>query len=100
MSARECVHDVLKGQEFCWCKYPQSMYPNWTPRQQKKSKIKKVIDSSRGRCLVYYVDVGSNGRFQSAGASRRVDAQDLDTLRAQWNFMMSEVSVLGYPIGG
>ncbi|KAJ3534834.1 hypothetical protein NMY22_g6750 [Coprinellus aureogranulatus] len=88
MSGAPCPHFMLRDQEFCWCKYPQALFPNWTKRQQKKSKIRRVIEKAGGRCLVYYVDVRNNGIFVSSGA-REVDDSD-SKLTAQWSLMMTE----------
>ncbi|KAF6752905.1 hypothetical protein DFP72DRAFT_903974 [Ephemerocybe angulata] len=92
MSGAPCPHVVLKGQEFCWCKYPQSMFPNWTQKQQSRSGIRQKIKSAtsstkRHRCFVYYVDVKNDGRFVNAGPARKVEDETLGT---QWKLMMTE----------
>ena len=69
------------------------MYPNWTAKQQKKSQIKKLTTKPRKRCLVYYVDVGNDGMFQSVGPPKLVDPRSLDSLNVQWNLMMDKVCV-------
>ena len=68
MTSSPCNHVKGKEDDVCWCKYPQSLFPNWTSRQQKKSKISEVVDKSTGLCTVHYVDVQQDGKFVSAGA--------------------------------
>ncbi|KAF4609856.1 hypothetical protein D9613_010436 [Agrocybe pediades] len=68
MSAEACVHAQTPGQEVCWCKYPQAFYPNWTPRQQKKSRIAKIIEKRKtDSSTIYYLDVMKDGMFISGG---------------------------------
>ncbi|PPQ92528.1 LOW QUALITY PROTEIN: hypothetical protein CVT25_010361 [Psilocybe cyanescens] len=58
-----CSHETCKG---CWNLYPQSLYPNWTPAQVKKSKINKAITDYRHNvpCIIHQVDVDHNGLFK------------------------------------
>ncbi|TFK31606.1 hypothetical protein BDQ12DRAFT_707942 [Crucibulum laeve] len=53
----------------CWCGYPQSLFANWTPTQQKKSKIRKVVEKSIDTCTVYHLDVLKDGNFMRQGYS-------------------------------
>ncbi|KAF7368936.1 hypothetical protein MVEN_00219800 [Mycena venus] len=46
-----------------WSKYPQSLYPNWTPAQQMKSGITKIVEHVRERCTVHVVHVRETGIF-------------------------------------
>ncbi|KAJ6595539.1 hypothetical protein DFH09DRAFT_1024289 [Mycena vulgaris] len=47
-----------------WSKYPQSLYPNWTPAQQQTSGITKAIDNvSRDPCIIRHVNVHDEGIF-------------------------------------
>lgn len=94
MSGAPCPHDILrnKGQEYCWCKYPQSKFPNWTEKQQRRSGIRQKIKNKVARCRVYYVDVSDIGRFTSVGTPKRVDNGNGPSLDEQWNLMMNEVS--------
>jgi len=46
-----------------WKGYPQSLYPNWTPRQVQKSGIHAAINKHK-KCVIYQVDVTDEGRFQ------------------------------------
>ncbi|KAJ7049156.1 hypothetical protein C8F01DRAFT_1003018 [Mycena amicta] len=47
-----------------WTKYPQILFSNWTFAQQAKSGISKVVNRSpREPCSIYYVNVGTDGRF-------------------------------------
>ncbi|KAF9531382.1 hypothetical protein CPB83DRAFT_848934 [Crepidotus variabilis] len=50
----------------CWCKYPQSLYPNWTQKQQRKSKIQAVI-SREHLCRINYLDMKKDGVFVDGG---------------------------------
>jgi hypothetical protein len=89
MSGAPCDHKSAKTQEFCWCKYPQALFPNWTRKQQRKSRIRKVIKESRGPCRVFYADVKNDGIFVSSGAKVVDDTDSRQT--AQWRLMMEEV---------
>uniref|UniRef100_A0A0W0F0A0 Uncharacterized protein n=1 Tax=Moniliophthora roreri TaxID=221103 RepID=A0A0W0F0A0_MONRR len=49
-----------------WAGYPRSIFANWTPFQQTKSGIAKIVNSrasSAESCRVYKVDVWSDGTF-------------------------------------
>ncbi|KAF9045252.1 hypothetical protein BJ165DRAFT_1346493 [Panaeolus papilionaceus] len=61
----------------CWTGYPQSRFPNWTPRQVRKSKIEEAIrDYNRNeQCILYRVDVDDNGYFSNV-APIEVDDND------------------------
>ncbi|KAJ7471291.1 hypothetical protein B0H11DRAFT_2283318 [Mycena galericulata] len=53
-------------QEADWSKYPQSLYPNWTPAQQEKSGIAKIIQHvPRETCTIHHVNVLKTGVFTS-----------------------------------
>ena len=66
LSAGPCKHFNRTSQQICWCRYPQSLFPNWTPQQQKKSGITKVIETL-GKSSLYYLDVMQDGAFVNAG---------------------------------
>ncbi|KAF9473382.1 hypothetical protein BDN70DRAFT_867464 [Pholiota conissans] len=78
LSAAACDHKQTPEQEVCWCKYPQSLYPNWTPRQQKKAKLTKVLEKRMERCTVHYLDVNKDGTFVDAG-KREVNDRTVDS---------------------
>jgi len=61
-----CDHKTCGG---CWADYPQSLFPNWTPRQVEKSKIQSAITDYRRDipCKIHHVDVGEDGFFKDAG---------------------------------
>ncbi|CAA7262488.1 unnamed protein product [Cyclocybe aegerita] len=67
LSAEACAHAQTPTQEVCWCKYPQSMYPNWTKQQQKKSRISRIIDKRLETSTIHYLDVMEDGMFTSRG---------------------------------
>ncbi|TFK31449.1 hypothetical protein BDQ12DRAFT_694125 [Crucibulum laeve] len=73
-----CDHKSCEG---CWVGYPQSRFPNWTPRQVKKSKIYKAIHDYRRdlTCKCYHVDVDVNGRFTDPGAFEAPEGKEADT---------------------
>ncbi|KAL0959095.1 hypothetical protein HGRIS_014393 [Hohenbuehelia grisea] len=60
----ECPHPRGECVD-CWRRYPQSLYPNWTPEQQKRSKVSKLLAKrdSKEQCLVYRLDVSIYGMF-------------------------------------
>ena len=88
LSASACDHKQTAGPELCWCKYPQSLYPNWTPRQQKKSRILDAIQSKH-RCLIRYLDVNSDGMFLAA-PEKEVSGPTLDSV---WSEIQVGVSL-------
>lgn len=58
-----------------WPRYPQSLFPNWTFSQQKKSGIARVIrrqGSAAKPCSVYKLDIREDGTFHSGGAPQNV----------------------------
>jgi hypothetical protein len=63
-----CDHKTCGG---CWTGYPQSLFPNWTPRQVEKSKIRSAVTDYRRDipCKIYHVDVGEDGFFRDAGVA-------------------------------
>jgi len=79
MSAEACVHKQAPEQEICWCKYPQALYPNWTPRQQRKSRIAKVIEKKNtDTSTIHYLDVMKDGMFVK-GAEKEINRRTQDT---------------------
>ncbi|KAF7366872.1 hypothetical protein MSAN_00945900 [Mycena sanguinolenta] len=46
-----------------WSNYPQSLYPNWTPSQQRKSGITTIVEHNRQRCTIHRVHVRETGKF-------------------------------------
>ncbi|KAH6876667.1 hypothetical protein BKA70DRAFT_236118 [Coprinopsis sp. MPI-PUGE-AT-0042] len=87
--ARPCVHNntATPSQENpCWCKYPQSKYPNWTPAQQQKSRIwPYLLQAKHQRWKAYYVDVQEDGVFMPT-ASKHV-SESVRSQNSQWGFM-------------
>ena len=69
LSAVACDHKQTPGQEVCWCKYPQALYPNWTPRQQKKAKLTTILDKRMAHSTVHCLDVYQDGSFVNVGKS-------------------------------
>ncbi|PBK78166.1 hypothetical protein ARMSODRAFT_27426 [Armillaria solidipes] len=79
-----------------WRLYPQSLFPNWTKSQQKKSGIRDIILPQRGghvrstsrtsACMVYRLSILKEGRFH-AQASREpgwVVRGDTDSISQFW----------------
>lgn len=64
IASKQCLHRQHDGEEYCWCKYPQSLYPNWTPIQQKASRISEALRSRQGWRL-YPLVISKKGIFQS-----------------------------------
>ncbi|KAF5381593.1 hypothetical protein D9615_005537 [Tricholomella constricta] len=78
-----CNHLDAAKCKGCWAGYPQSLFPNWTPAQQKRSRISKIVDKSTETCIIHYVDVDENGRFStSEDLTVTYDRKD-----AHWEFM-------------
>jgi hypothetical protein len=87
LSASPCEHN-LDQQFFCWCKYPQSLYPNWTLSQQYKSRLLDVIKRTH-RCAIRYLDVNSDGMFKAL-PEKEVNTSTLDSA---WAAIQTEVSL-------
>ncbi|KAK0240127.1 hypothetical protein EDD85DRAFT_475077 [Armillaria nabsnona] len=79
-----------------WRLYPQSLFPNWTKSQQKKSGIHDIIHPHRGghvrptsrtsACMVYRLSILKEGRFH-AQTSREpgwVVRGDTDSISQFW----------------
>ena len=88
MSALACDHRKALDPYVCWCKYPQSLYPNWTERQQKKSALLKIIDTRTDNCAIHYLDVKNDGIFVNGGV-REVNRVTQDT---HWQDIRNKVS--------
>ncbi|KAJ7512354.1 hypothetical protein B0H11DRAFT_1699283 [Mycena galericulata] len=56
---------AMQLQEADWSKYPQSLYPNWTPAQQEKSGIAQIIQHGRESSTIHHVNVLKTGVFTS-----------------------------------
>ncbi|KAG5643668.1 hypothetical protein DXG03_000499 [Asterophora parasitica] len=79
-----CKHFDVSKCNRCWEGYPQSLFPNWTPAQQKRSRISKIVGRVTETCVIHYVDVARNGQF-SFSEDRSVPYSGRD---AHWEFMM------------
>lgn len=87
LSAGHCRHSKRSfWKEICWCRYPESLYPNWTPRQQKKSKITTIIERL-GESSLHYLDIMQDGTFVDAG-TREVSIRSQDN---HWTAIQREV---------
>ncbi|KXN85113.1 hypothetical protein AN958_11690 [Leucoagaricus sp. SymC.cos] len=62
VASKTCEHRK-HDEKHCWCKYPQSLYPNWTPVQQRASRISEVLGSRHG-WRVYPLVVSKSGIFK------------------------------------
>ncbi|KAF7377803.1 hypothetical protein MSAN_00203700 [Mycena sanguinolenta] len=71
-----------------WSKYPQSLYPNWTPAQQRKSGITKIVEHNRQRCTIHRVYVRETGKF----TLERDDVVEPDNPDDYWEKLHQEVS--------
>ncbi|KAF8809597.1 hypothetical protein BYT27DRAFT_7187347 [Phlegmacium glaucopus] len=74
-----CDHQTCND---CWKGYPQSLFPNWTPAQVKKSKISIAIKHYRRNdpCIIHHVDVDENGYFRDADRYFTTEA----TIKEAW----------------
>ena len=80
-----CDHSDPEKCNSCWTGYPQSLFPNWTLSQQKRSLISQTIERSSD-CTILYVDVAENGRFSVSGPLVVTDAKKV----AHWNYTVRE----------
>ncbi|KAF9447468.1 hypothetical protein P691DRAFT_760751 [Macrolepiota fuliginosa MF-IS2] len=65
IAEEDCPHHKHDGEEYCWCRYPQSLYPNWTPVQQKASRITEALDKTTHGWRIYPLVVSKTGIFRS-----------------------------------
>jgi hypothetical protein len=72
----------------CWAKYPQSLFPNWTPRQVKRSDIENICARSDIPCVIHHVDVGENAEFSNA----EKDSVSGEANEVFWKMMRETVS--------
>ena len=82
-----CGHSPEKCNR-CWTGYPQSLFPNWTERQVRKSKIYDAVHNYAitKPCICYRVDVNDQGFFTHP---REIIAEHGDEDRT-WNDMVHE----------
>jgi hypothetical protein len=85
---KNCDHTTCDG--ICWKGYPQSRFPNWTPRQVKKCKIQSAIDEydADKKCVIHKLDVNKLGIFLDAGTSEMTD--DKKRMEEQWKQFIEE----------
>lgn len=90
MPTHVCDHLDAAKCKGCWSGYPQSLFPNWTRGQQKKSRISKVIDRPMDNhdSIIHYVDIAEDGTFAATEGLRVGDANK----DAHWDFMRQPVS--------
>ena len=65
----QCPHPVGKC-EGCWALYPQSLFPNWTPGQVERSRMKSIFTAATQNCLIHRVEVADDGTFYDPGSLR------------------------------
>ena len=85
-----CDHQACNN---CWKEYPQSLFPNWTAAQVKKSKINIAINDYRRDvpCIIHHVDVDNNGYFRDAGKHFATES----TIKESWDAIVkSQVSTI------
>ncbi|KAF7333608.1 hypothetical protein MSAN_02413000 [Mycena sanguinolenta] len=80
--------EPTREQQEHWSKYPQSLYPNWTPAQQRKSGITKIVEYDRQRCTIHRVYIRETGEFTSE-KDHVVEPDDPDDY---WEKLHEEVS--------
>lgn len=89
----QCDH---KDCNNCWKEYPQSLFPNWTAAQVKKSKIIVAIKDYRRDvpCIIHHVDVDDKGCFRDAGKHIAKES----TIKESWDAIVeTQVSTLDDP---
>ncbi|KAF9462507.1 hypothetical protein BDZ94DRAFT_1322516 [Collybia nuda] len=80
-----CDHLDAAKCKGCWSGYPQSLFPNWTRGQQKKSRISKIVSRpfDHRDCVIHYVDIAEDGNF---AATEDLSVGDANK-DAHWDFM-------------
>jgi len=76
LAAKACPHLKLPATDFCWCKYPQSLFPNWAQAQQRKSRVQEVVETTTPT-TIHYLDIKADG-FVDAG-DKEVTEPTLDS---------------------
>ncbi|KIL65408.1 hypothetical protein M378DRAFT_10794 [Amanita muscaria Koide BX008] len=84
---KSCDHTRCEG--WCWKGYPQSRFPNWTPSQVEKFKIREAIDryDRSKKCTIFKLDVDKQAIFNDAGHFVIADADDLEP---EWDRFKSD----------
>lgn len=85
-----CDHQACNN---CWKDYPQSLFPNWTAAQVKKSKIKIAINDYQRdvACIMHHFDVDDDGYFRDAGKHFATES----TIKESWDVIVkSQVSTI------
>ncbi|KAL0946131.1 hypothetical protein HGRIS_012396 [Hohenbuehelia grisea] len=64
-----CDHSECEGK--CWKGYPQSRFPNWTPKQVARSKITEAVEKydRNVESKLYVCDVDTKGLFTTPPSS-------------------------------
>ncbi|SJL10696.1 uncharacterized protein ARMOST_14088 [Armillaria ostoyae] len=78
-----CNHVNCEG---CWKRYPQSLFPNWSPSQVERSGILDVIEKYNRSipCTIHRVDIDDRGYFTDPGKYELTEqAKD-----ASWEFLI------------
>ena len=81
-------HLAGERKESCqWAGYPQSLFPNWTPRQVDRSRMKSLPGTTEN-CVIHRVEVTNDGTFYIP-ASQRAKGDD-----EFWKLLQESVSHL------
>ena len=86
----DCDHADCDGE--CWKGYPQSRFPNWTPSQVERCKIRDAItkyDRTK-QCVIYKLDVDKHGIFHHSGTMEMLDSADDAALDKEWEWFKGD----------
>lgn len=73
----------LVPERDCWGKYPQNLFPNWTPDQVRRSKMLHTCPDS-GPCFIYEIDMKDDGAFDKAVGERVINVKDQESEQLFW----------------
>ena len=92
---KQGCHHTTRECDGCWAQYPQSLFPNWTPSQVRRSAIADICAKTRseGPCLIHYADVYHNRKSFSADKTRSISEENKeefwevlrDSVRHPWS---------------
>jgi hypothetical protein len=74
-----------------WLNYPQSLFPNWTTEQVRRSGM-LVKSGQQDHCQMYTLDIEENGDFQHLEEIPVVKDREKDL----WDFLHEEVKETSY----
>lgn len=82
----KCSH-TNEDCDRCWSQYPQSLFPNWTAAQVRRSGLKGKVAGTH-TCVVHHVDVDNDGQFSDTERHTALH----ERIDEFWDLMQRKVS--------